>query len=135
VFVDEFEEKIKSVVDELKEITDWDLVYFGGSPEPFFKHRTYPCVNASEHLCTIDSMWCIHAAAIHSRFFDKVLTSNPVHIYPMDLFYIHFPSDQRKYLMTKELLVIQDDDSVSDVSGQLMPRNELFKENYKKVIG
>lgn len=37
--------------------------------------------------------------------------------------------------MTKELLVIQDDDSVSDVSGRLMPRNELFKENYKKVIG
>jgi GR25 family glycosyltransferase involved in LPS biosynthesis len=29
VFVDEFEEKIKPVVDELKEITDWDLVYFG----------------------------------------------------------------------------------------------------------
>lgn len=134
VFVDNFEERVKPFLKELREALHWDILYFGGSPDPTFKHNTWPCVNVSERLCTIDTMWCIHAYAIHSDFYDAILATNVADIYPWDLNLIHYPSDKRIYLMTKELLVIQDDESFSDVSGKVVPRNEVFKENYAKVI-
>ena len=49
--------------------------------------------------------------------------------------YIHCPSDKHKYIMTKELLVIQDDLSVSDLCGSVVSRTETYKENYRKVVG
>jgi GR25 family glycosyltransferase involved in LPS biosynthesis len=135
VFVDDFANRVRPYIEELQTILDWSLLYFGGSPEPDFKHTTYPSINITPHLYTIDSMWGTHAYAIHQRFYDTVLNSNPATNYPMDIFYIHCSSDTRKYIMTKELLVIQDDLSVSDLCGSAVSRTETYKENYRKVVG
>ena len=134
VFESNCESLMAPYVEELKTVKDWDLLYFGGSPDPTF-HNIGVAYKETEHLWNCPVVWCIHAYAISHRFYDKILNTNPAHIYPMDMNYIHYPPTQRKYLITNRLLVTQDDDSVSDVWGRKMPRNDVFKKNYNIVFG
>ena len=138
IFCSNFMDKLQIISSELKTITNWDLCYLGCSPEPDF-HKANPSGMSCEKVT--ENIYFNPGAArgtasiiIHSQFYDKILDLDPCWTYPADLMFIHYPPIKRRYLMAKELLVIQDDTSVSDLWGTPIAREQIYKDHYAKYI-
>jgi glycosyl transferase family 25 len=101
IFLDGFKEKAQKCVDELKG-RDWDILYFGGEPNNI-------CTDVSPNLVTIKDggVYCCHAYAVNHTFYDKIIKLNPHHVDEIDLFLLNYPTDRRKYILSRELLAVQ----------------------------
>jgi GR25 family glycosyltransferase involved in LPS biosynthesis len=134
IFIDDFAEKVWPVIEELKTIKDWDMIYFGGSPEPDFHAPGRMCEQLTPNIYyNPGAIWGAHAYGINQQFYDKILNSD-ARIYPADMNFICYPSADRRYLMAGDLLTYQDDDSYSDLWGAKMPRTEIYERFHKKYI-
>jgi GR25 family glycosyltransferase involved in LPS biosynthesis len=124
VFGEEFIDKVKICINELKNI-HWDIFYMGGEPNGV-------CESVSVNLakCTA-GMYGTHAYAINESFYDRIINT-PNMNQVIDSLYIN--EKNRTYIVAKELLVHQDDDFVSDLWGSKFKREELYRETYKKWI-
>lgn len=135
VFCSGFKEKFPVYLAELEKMDDWDIAWLGCSPEPDFNDKSEKCTQISDNWWkNPGACWCIHASIVHKRFYDKALSINVLQDYPWDMALIHFDPSKRKYLISKELLVIQDDFSYSDVSESIMPRNSIFQHYYEQHV-
>jgi GR25 family glycosyltransferase involved in LPS biosynthesis len=134
VFCDQFAEKLPLYLDDLKS-QNWDIAYLGGSPEPDLHVKREKCTQASKFWWhNPGGVWGTHAYLIHNRFYDRLLGINPAVVYPWDMNLIHVHPATRRYLMSRELLVIQDDASMSDLVGEVVPRKDIFQYHYDQHI-
>jgi GR25 family glycosyltransferase involved in LPS biosynthesis len=102
VFVDGFKEKVKKCVDELKNV-EWDIIYFGGEVNNY-------CVNVSENLVKVEDggVYCTHAYAVNKRFYHAFINMNEHHVDVIDIFLLNYSTNKRTYILSRELLAIQD---------------------------
>jgi hypothetical protein len=126
VFEPNFIEKMKVCVEELKQI-EWDMFYMGGEPNA-------ECHSISENLakCTT-GLYGTHAYAINECFYDKIL-SIPYTSGVIDTLFLFYDRNNKNYVMSKDLLVIQDEDFESDLWNGKIKRTEQYQEAYKKWI-
>jgi len=126
IFEPNFIEKMKECVQELKQI-EWDMFYMGGEPNA-------ECYSISDNLakCTT-GLYGTHAYAINECFYDKIL-SIPYTSGVIDTLYLFYDRNNKNYLMSKDLLVIQDEEFVSDLWNGKIKRTEQYQEAYKKWI-
>ena len=124
VFEDEFVDKVKKCIEELKD-KEWDLFYMGGEPGGW-------CDSVGDNLAKCTSgMYATHAYVINECFYDKVLSLN-YNIGVIDTIYLAMYTNN--YYMSKELLAWQDDEFVSDLWGGRIRREEQYRNSYKKWI-
>jgi GR25 family glycosyltransferase involved in LPS biosynthesis len=126
VFEPNFIEKMKVCVEELKQ-TEWDMFYMGGEPNA-------ECYSISDNLakCTT-GLYGTHAYAINECFYDKIL-SIPYTSGVIDTLFLFYDRNNKNYIMSKDLLVIQDEEFESDLWNGKIKRTEQYKEAYKKWI-
>jgi GR25 family glycosyltransferase involved in LPS biosynthesis len=120
IFVEGFREKAWTAVSELKELESgefdkhhrkgaqiqWDMFFFGGEPMNQY-------VSISDNLSLVAGMYCTHAYAINSCYYDSILEGpSALNIYKdpaIDIFYVHKDPSTRRFIMTTELLAYQED--------------------------
>jgi GR25 family glycosyltransferase involved in LPS biosynthesis len=102
IFLDQFQEKAKKCVEELKNV-EWDILYFGGEVNNY-------CTKVSENLVKVENggVYCCHAYAVNKRFYDVILNVNVHHVDILDIFLLNYSYNHRTYILSKELLAIQD---------------------------
>jgi hypothetical protein len=122
----DFIEKMKLCVEDLKQI-EWDMFYMGGEPNA-------ECNSISNNLakCTT-GLYGTHAYAINECFYDKIL-SIPFTSGVIDTLFLFYDRNNKNYVMSKDLLVLQDEDFVSDLWHGKIKRTEIYQEAYKKWI-
>jgi len=127
IFCPGFMDKIDSCIEELK-YHPWNLFYMGGEPNqvvlPLSKHL---------RLCpSHGGIYGTHAYAINNTFYDRILKIDPIQYPAIDIIYLHQPD--RTYILTKDLLVTQDDNSESDLWGGKVKRKETYELAYKMFV-
>ena len=104
-FLPAWQSEIKSVIEDLNKV-DWDVVYFGGE----LNSNTISITN-NLNLVVNGGVYCNHAYAVNKRFFDPIINFDidwcPA---PIDIFFLNYPSNSRKYVVSKKLLAIQESD-------------------------
>lgn len=132
VFIPNFISEFPKYVDDLREQSNWDVLYLGGSPEPDFQTKGLKCEQISPNLYYNPGVvWGAHAYAMNEGLFDMFLESRN---YPADITLMYIPTNRRRYLMTKEILAYQDEEFESDLWGGIWKRSETYRDNYKKYI-
>lgn len=127
VFVSDFMSKMTVCVNELRD-SQWDLFYMGGEPN-------VKCLPFSENLrlCPeTGGIYGTHAYAINSSFYDRVLEFNPYTSVSIDILYLH--QSRRIYVLAKDLLAAQDDNSFSDLWGSYVKRANYYKFAYGNYV-
>ena len=126
VFEPNFIEKMNGCIEDLKNI-EWDMFYMGGEPNS-------ECYSITDNLakCTT-GLYGTHAYAINECFYDKIL-SIPYTSNVIDTLFLFYDRNSKNYVMSKDLLVLQDEDFVSDLWHGKIKRTEIYQEAYKKWI-
>lgn len=102
IFLERFREKAQLCVNDLKNV-EWDIIYFGGEVNNY-------CSDVSENLVKVENggVYCCHAYAVNKKFYDSILNSNVHHMDILDIFLLNYPCDQRTFLLSRDILAIQD---------------------------
>jgi|694.fasta_scaffold05000_30 hypothetical protein len=126
VFESNFIEKMKICIEDLKNI-EWDMFYMGGEPNS-------ECYSITDNLakCTT-GLYGTHAYAINECFYDKIL-SIPFTSGVIDTLFLFYDRNNKKYVMSKDLLVLQDEEFESDLWNGKIKRIEQYREAYKKWL-
>ena len=101
-FDPDFEQEAKKCADELRD-QDWDLLYFGGEVNNY-------CESVSPNLVKVNmgGVYCCHAYAVNSKFYDKFLAVSPHHTDVIDIYLLNYPAYDRTYMLSRKLLALQD---------------------------
>jgi len=127
IFLDCYQEYLKLCIEELKDI-EWDIFYMGGEPN-------YYCKEVTEHLVEINGgVFCNHAYAVNKTFYDKFIELDALHGEVIDSLLINYSPSLRKYILPKELLVIQDDNSKSDLWLQKGNTKKMMIDGWNKYV-
>lgn len=128
VFLDCYQDYIKYCVEELKNV-EWDIFYMGGEPNNY-------CDEISDHLVQINNggVFCNHAYAVNKRFYDTFIGFNPLQGEVIDAILLNYPCHLRKYVLPKELLVIQDDTSKSDLWFEKGNTKQIMINGWNKYV-
>jgi GR25 family glycosyltransferase involved in LPS biosynthesis len=124
VFVDGFMDKAQKCIDDLKNI-EWDMFYFGGEPN---KETEYH----SQNIVKTNGIYGAHSYLVNNTFYDKILRMTIVS--PIDIHYLNYNCDFKKYYLSREILCNQDGESYSDIWGQTLYRDEIYKNAYKLYV-
>jgi glycosyl transferase family 25 len=127
IFCDDFLNKIGNCIEELKQYP-WDLFYMGGEPNQI----VLPLSNYLRVCPVHGGMYGTHSYAINNTFYDKILKIDPKRYAAIDSMYLH--QLDRTYVLTKELLVFQDDESESDLWGGRVKRKAQYELAYKQFV-
>lgn len=103
LFLQNFEENLRKSVFELNNF-QWDILYLGGEPNNYL-HQV------NDNLYTMKErggIYCLHAYAIHKRFYDRILSIQANKISILDNYILNMSSEERKLFATSEILAIQD---------------------------
>lgn len=100
-FHPEFMHKALLCVEDLKQL-QWDMFFFGGEPNG-------ECPKVTDNLAKTNGIYGAHAYAIHKNFYDTILNF-PKEAAIIDIIYLNYSSDKKKFYLSRELLVWQDDD-------------------------
>jgi hypothetical protein len=137
VFVEGFHEKALAAVQELKEVESgefdkyhrkgqqiqWDIFWLGGEPTGHY-------VSISDNLSLVAGMYCCHAYAVNSCYYDRILEGpSALNVYKepeVDTWYVHRDPRTRRFIMTTELLAYQED-GLSTIAST--PGNPVFSKN------
>lgn len=128
LFLDGFKENLENCVLELPKF-EWDILYLGGEPNNYL-HQV------SENLYTMKSrggIYCLHAYAIHKRFYDKILSVPANKISILDNYILNMNSDERKLFATSEILAIQDY-TYSDIWHYMTNSQNIMMRGWDKFI-
>jgi len=125
IFVDEFMEKAKHCIEELKQL-EWDVFYFGGEPN----RRAEPY---SDLIVKTIGVYGAHSYIVNHTFYDKVINNYSRNTL-LDIFYLNFNEWDKNFYLSKELLCLQDGTSESDLWGGKIDRLENYNEAYKLYI-
>lgn len=123
VFTEEYLSNMQKCVDDLKNV-EWDLFYMGGEPNDY-------CTPITENIYKTNGVYGTHSYAINHTFYDKILSVTPASGV-IDTIYLSWYIADKKYIIAKELLVLQDDESMSDLWGHNKKSVEIYKNAYKK---
>jgi len=127
IFINNFIEKIMICIKELKKYP-WNLFYMGGEP-----NKTVLPLTDNLRVCHPNGgIYGTHAYAINNTFYDRILNLNPNDYPAIDHIYLH--QENRMYVLTKELLVTQDDKLVSDLWGGYVKRESQYERAYKSFV-
>jgi hypothetical protein len=127
IFSADFIKKLNKCIEELKTI-EWDVFYLGGEPN-------IECLPLTENLrmCpAFGGIYQCHAYAVQQSFYDRILSWNPKKMPTIDVTYLHQPN--RRYVISKDLLVYQSDDFESDLWGGRIIRKDAYELVYKKYL-
>jgi len=124
VFVDGFMEKAQICINDLKCI-EWDMFYFGGEPN---KETVY----YSDNIVKTDGVYGAHSYLVNNTFYDKILSADLVN--GIDILYLNLHTSDKKYYLSREILCNQDGTSYSDIWGQTIQRDEVYKNAYKLYV-
>lgn len=124
IFAEDFINKTQQCINEIKNL-EWNILYLGGEPNNY-------CNSITTNLCKVTSgVYGTHAYVVNSNFFDKIL-SIPYTLGIVDQLYMNIVDTN--YMISKELLVWQDDSSYSDLWNQYKKSYDIYKSAYKKWI-
>ena len=123
-FTDDFIEKAKKCVDDLKNI-EWDMFYFGGEPNCATEYH-------SENIVKTNGVYGAHSYLVNHTFYDKILSMNIVS--PIDVHYLNYNCADKKYYLSRDILCGQDGESYSDIWGQTIRRDEVYANAYKLYV-
>jgi GR25 family glycosyltransferase involved in LPS biosynthesis len=124
VFVDGFMQKAQNCINELKNI-EWDMFFLGGEPN---KETEY----YSDNIVKTDGIYGAHSYIVNHTFYDKILSANLVN--GIDILYLNLHTEDKKYYLSREILCNQDGESYSDIWGQTIKRDEVYKNAYKLYV-
>lgn len=127
IFCEDFLEKLGESLKDLREV-DWNVFYLGGDPN-------MKCEKLTQNLRRCPNSGGIyqnHGYAVNQNFYKRVLSWDPKTIAVIDSHYMHQPD--RNYVISKDLLVYQSDDFVSDLWGCRIKRWETYKDSYEKFV-
>lgn len=124
VFTQGFMEKAQNCINDLKEI-EWDMFYFGGEPN----NQT---IYHSDNIVKTDGVYGAHSYLVNHTFYDKILSFNLVN--GIDILYLNFHTSDKKYYLSREILCNQDGQFYSDIWGQSIIRDEVYKNAYKLYV-
>jgi hypothetical protein len=111
-------------IDDLKGI-EWDMFYFGGEPN---KETVY----YSDNIVKTDGIYGAHSYLVNHTFYDKILSADLVN--GIDILYLNLNTNDKKYYLSREILCNQDGESYSDIWGQTIKRDEVYKNAYKLYV-
>jgi hypothetical protein len=114
-------------VDELQNI-EWDLFYLGGEPNNY-------CKVISDNLVQMENggVYTTHAYAINHTFYDKMLSILPNQVDTIDILYLNYDTNNRKCILSKELLAIQDR-SYSDLWDTITNSTQWMINGWNKYV-
>ena len=124
VFAEGFMEKAQLCINDLKDV-EWDMFYFGGEPN---NQTTYH----SDNIVKTDGVYGAHSYLVNHTFYDKILSSNLVN--GIDILYLNLHTFDKKYYLSREILCNQDGQFYSDIWGQTIIRDEVYKNAYKLYV-
>ena len=124
VFVDGFLEKAQKCIDDLRQV-EWDMFYFGGEPN---KKTIYH----SENIVKTDGIYGAHSYLVNHTFYDKILNYDLVN--GIDILYLNYPTYDKNYYLSREILCNQDGEFYSDIWAQTIKRDEVYQNAYKLYV-
>lgn len=124
VFIDDFINKAQKCIDDLKNI-EWDMFYFGGEPNRETEYY-------SDNIVKTSGVYGAHSYLVNHTFYDKILSMTIIS--PIDVHYLNYHCDNKKYYLSRKILCGQDGTSYSDIWGQTIARDEVYKNAYKLYV-
>jgi len=124
VFVENFMDMAQKCINDLR-LIEWDMFYFGGEPN---KETEYH----SENLVKTSGVYGAHSYLVNHTFYDKILTMKQIS--PIDVHYLNYHTENKKYYLSRDILCSQDGTSFSDIWGQTIQRDEVYKNAYKLYV-
>jgi GR25 family glycosyltransferase involved in LPS biosynthesis len=124
VFAQGFIKKAQMCINDLKNI-EWDMFYFGGEPNKETTHH-------SDNIVKTDGVYGAHSYLVNHTFYDKILSADLVN--GIDILYLNLHTSNKKYYLSREILCNQDGESYSDIWGQTISRDEVYKNAYKLYV-
>jgi GR25 family glycosyltransferase involved in LPS biosynthesis len=124
-FTENFIEKAQKCVDELKTV-EWDMFYFGGEPNK-------KASNYLDHIVEVNGIYGAHSYLVNHTFYDKILKTSDMRN-GIDIVYLNYFENAKKYYLSRELLCLQDGMSESDIWGGKIDRENNYKLAYKLYI-
>ncbi len=124
-FAENFIERAQNCIDELKDI-GWDMFYFGGEPNRKAKKHL-------KNIVEVNGIYGAHSYLVNHTFYDKILTTSDMRN-GIDIVYLNYNENEKKYYLSKELLCLQDGMSESDIWGGKINRENNYKLAYKLYI-
>lgn len=125
IFDESFVEESKKVIDDLLKL-EWDMFFFGGEPAS-------DCETITENIVKTNGVYGAHAYAVHSNFYDKILSCDP-HEGLIDMYYINSPIHDKKFYLSRKLLVWQDDDKYPSDLWIKSGTEQIYRNAYKIYI-
>lgn len=125
VFCSDFLSKAQDIIDELK-MTEWDMFFFGGEPSK-------KCIPHSRHIVKTSGVYGAHSYLVNHTFYDKLLRLNVTNCIS-DIIYIAINEEQKNFFLSKELLCLQDSTFKSDLWGDYIYRDKLYKAAYEHYV-
>jgi len=86
----------------------------------------------SDNIVKTDGVYGAHSYLVNNTFYDKILSADLVN--GIDILYLNFHTSDKKYYLSREILCNQDGTSYSDIWGQTIPRDEVYKNAYKLYV-
>lgn len=128
LFYKPFRQNLQRAVCELNQF-EWDILYLGGEPNNIM-HQV------SENLYTMNNqggIYCLHAYAVHQRFYDKILAIDAYKMPEIDVVILNMMSHYRRLYATRELLAVQDY-TFSDLRLYMTDSEKLMVRGWDKYI-
>lgn len=126
IFDPGFKEKASKCIEDLRNI-EWDMFFFGGEPND-------NCTRISENIYKTNGVYGTHAYAIHRNFYDNALRLNRG-VGVIDAMYLNYPKEAKRFFLSSELLVWQDDDNYpSDLWVNKFRSEHIYRNAYKKFV-
>jgi GR25 family glycosyltransferase involved in LPS biosynthesis len=115
---------LEQSLNSLAKRNDWDIYYMNAN---IFDN---PINLIDENLMVIHGCYCVHAYAVHSRAYDKVLQYNPQVDLPIDAWLTIQPLTK----LGGYPLMVSQIDSVSDNAGKFIGYDQIFTEAYSRPV-
>jgi GR25 family glycosyltransferase involved in LPS biosynthesis len=124
-FCDDFYNKAEKCINDLKNF-EWDMFFFGGEPNE-------KCIEVTDNIVKTNGIYATHAYIINHTFYDKVLEME-FNKGIIDILYLNYPLNKKKFFLSKKLLCWQDDDDVSDLWNCKKNSKLIYEKAYKEYI-
>jgi GR25 family glycosyltransferase involved in LPS biosynthesis len=125
IFDTGFKEKAKKCIADLKEV-EWDMFFFGGEPND-------NCTKITDNIYKTHGVYGAHAYAIHSNFYENILNFKCGRDI-IDLIYLNYHKEGKRFYIAGDLLVWQDDDKYPSDLWVKSGSENVYREAYKKYI-
>jgi GR25 family glycosyltransferase involved in LPS biosynthesis len=123
VFAENFIERAKKCIEDLRSV-EWDMFYFGGEPNKQTEFHSHSIVKTS-------GVYGAHSYLVNESFYDKILNLPKQN--GIDILYLNYYEGDKKYFLSREILCFQDETD-SDIWGQKIKRDEVYKNAYKLYV-